>query len=996
MSSHNNPLALCMGADMEALSTVHTPTSFMEALTHAATPRPGHEPVRLASMFGGHHEVFVCFDAIKRQYEDTCRFDSTSPATAESAAGAVGGIPLMPTVTGHRAGTSPTHNPHRRTPCCEFKAVVRVISKNEWQLVREESILTHHTSCGDDDNNDDGAETGEGVRVTDSLATGVCNRTSTRGVTAHAVSGDEAHAAVETGNTRVTTASAPAGTNIVDTSPPTDAHATGLMSFPPFTSDGADEASVVSTPAHGTANGIPENNTATAPEHHTPSSALPATECTTLSNAAHICMDACPHTVHALAGGANDHGTTTSHTDARDTGGTLSQDHPEDAVGVGLDVNGDSNDVCLFDSLPTELCLNIFSFFSDFQVVSTLGQVSRQWNALAQAMVGTKMDLSNDRLAALVVDDRFIHSLRRFHITELDISGCQAVTEAGVLAAASLNLSVFRARGIMFESLKAQHIVHEFGNLVELDLLDSVLPDLGGRSAASPHWQIKPHVRTVKLSCLHHTGIWSSFMQQFPNVEVAVLRDVQNTAALNDLASLTHLRSLTLTKCSIRARGLALITTLESLAMENVYVSGITYLPARPRGAELAEIIQQLPSLRDLTLKQVQTSGGYKVGTQEVTLIMAARPHMRSLCIESGEGLSDNALKAIAASTGSSLRRLELPDNPDFTNAGIVQLVEQCRGLMTLSLSACTQLSDVGVEAIARSCLELTTLNIARCTLVTEQGLYHLTAHRALHTLVAYGVHHAMRATRVRSQLAVRGVAVFYRGHDGRDGGGGGDGGDTSLWRAVTGTACTAEYSDTGLCECPRTQCTYCHKSFVGCLASDHAAMCTETPSPCPCCRSPVASSLLARHFTTECDAYTVGCPYCATFLPRHAVDRHLATCSVYKARQIPVHAYPGCPLRTAGCLARGHNAHIPKCSRYMVRCRCGDVMPRAVLNAHMTVCLTSHRPVLLPGLVERATARGISGRYRVRSGHKPRVLNEGEHYFVNFQGEEVHFPSKC
>ena len=47
-------------------------------------------------------------------------------------------------------------------------------------------------------------------------------------------------------------------------------------------------------------------------------------------------------------------------------------------------------------------------------------------------------DLSGDRLAALIVTDRFIYSLRRFRLTELDISGCREVSEAGVLAAASL------------------------------------------------------------------------------------------------------------------------------------------------------------------------------------------------------------------------------------------------------------------------------------------------------------------------------------------------------------------------------------------------------------------------------------------------------------------------------------------------------------------------------------------------------------------------------
>jgi hypothetical protein len=44
-----------------------------------------------------------------------------------------------------------------------------------------------------------------------------------------------------------------------------------------------------------------------------------------------------------------------------------------------------------FDDLPTELCLQIFAYFSHFEVVSMLGQVSLRWLDLAQALIGTKM-----------------------------------------------------------------------------------------------------------------------------------------------------------------------------------------------------------------------------------------------------------------------------------------------------------------------------------------------------------------------------------------------------------------------------------------------------------------------------------------------------------------------------------------------------------------------------------------------------------------------------
>lgn len=46
---------------------------------------------------------------------------------------------------------------------------------------------------------------------------------------------------------------------------------------------------------------------------------------------------------------------------------------------------------CYFDELPPELCLEIFAFFSHFEVVSTLGQVCRRWLKLAQTLIGRSM-----------------------------------------------------------------------------------------------------------------------------------------------------------------------------------------------------------------------------------------------------------------------------------------------------------------------------------------------------------------------------------------------------------------------------------------------------------------------------------------------------------------------------------------------------------------------------------------------------------------------------
>eukprot|EP00037_Helgoeca_nana_P014873 m.139632 g.139632 ORF g.139632 m.139632 type:complete len:885 (+) comp22752_c0_seq23:250-2904(+) len=681
--------------------------------------------------------------------------------------------------------------------------------------------------------------------------------------------------------------------------------------------------------------------------------------------------------------------------------GAASESDPSDANTlhdvIGTAAGGGDVDLhrSYFDDLPTELCLQIFAYFSHFEVVSMLGQVSLRWLDLAQALIGTKMDFSGDRLAAMVVDDRFIFSLKRFHLTELDISGCTNLSEAGILAAASLGLTVFRARGFTFDTLAALHIFCNFAELKELDLLDSTLPDIRKeehtakdmytlKSKSPLQCQLKEGVTKVQLSCLHHAGVWSSIMQQFPNVQVAVLRDVQNTAALNDLVHLRALRSLVLTKCTVRARGIAEIKTLESLSMDQVYVSGITYLPARPRGTELAEVIEQLPNLRELSLKKVRASGDFEIGDDEVGVLVAASTGLRSLRLETAVSLTDRSLRTIAVKAGPTLRRLELPGNAWITNDGIVQLLEHCRGLTVLSLSACTQLSDVGVEAIARCCPDMTTLNIARCSLVTEQGLFHLADHSALSSIVLYGVHHAMHGGTVRSRLLRRGVAVHYRQNDTDD---------HAARRTPTQTICTAEYSDSRECECESALCAWCRAPVVECCAADHAEVCRETPVPCSCCGEHVPRSLLAHHYANECEKYIVACPECGVFLPQHRVPRHLDSCALFKARLVPAYEFPGCPLRTSGCLARGRHDHIAACRHYIVRCVCGDEMPRAAYAAHLTMCLAAHQPVRLhiSDAMKGGTLRLTRGRYALNHQAAHGHRREGTHYFVNFQGEEVH-----
>ena len=59
-------------------------------------------------------------------------------------------------------------------------------------------------------------------------------------------------------------------------------------------------------------------------------------------------------------------------------------------VGITL-LEPDTTGPCYFAELPTEMCLEIFSYFSHFEVVSTLGQVCQMWLSIAKTLVGQRL-----------------------------------------------------------------------------------------------------------------------------------------------------------------------------------------------------------------------------------------------------------------------------------------------------------------------------------------------------------------------------------------------------------------------------------------------------------------------------------------------------------------------------------------------------------------------------------------------------------------------------
>jgi hypothetical protein len=73
----------------------------------------------------------------------------------------------------------------------------------------------------------------------------------------------------------------------------------------------------------------------------------------------------------------------------------------------------------------------------------------------------------------------------------------------------------------------------------------------------------------------------------------------------------------------------------------------------------------------------------------------------------------------------SALTSLDLRENSQLTNAGIIKLTK-LTALNDLNLEHCENTTDEGVTALARSLTSLTRLDLSRCDQLTSEGMMAL------------------------------------------------------------------------------------------------------------------------------------------------------------------------------------------------------------------------------------------------------------------------------
>jgi hypothetical protein len=299
------------------------------------------------------------------------------------------------------------------------------------------------------------------------------------------------------------------------------------------------------------------------------------------------------------------------------------------------------------------------------------------------------------RLANLkLLTDQGMHDVAALpNLTELNVSLCRSITDAGVTAFAcgasrfsltSLNLS--SCSGVTDVSVKA---VAELPSLQSLDL---------------------------------------SWCNTVTDAGVEVLRGA------------TQLRSLAIRECSVTDVGVEAISSLPSLAELHLSVGeGIT-----DRSFEaLSEVCT------------LQTLGVYRLRPDcpcitDVGLTRLAKgcPNIKSLTLPHREGLSDSGVVQLAAMRG--LESLRLYGCDRITDASLQSLLPVLRHLTCLGLAGCakvtdasvlvaarlpvltsldvssTCLSDIGLLALAKDTETLEDLSCSKCASVTDKGVVAL------------------------------------------------------------------------------------------------------------------------------------------------------------------------------------------------------------------------------------------------------------------------------
>ncbi|GBL87412.1 F-box/LRR-repeat protein 7 [Araneus ventricosus] len=372
----------------------------------------------------------------------------------------------------------------------------------------------------------------------------------------------------------------------------------------------------------------------------------------------------------------------------------------------------------LFDRLPDELILRIFSFLSSNQLC-VCARVCRRWYFLAwEPQLWTTVCLSSEKINV----DRGLKTLFRLlcrdsptvclAVERISLSGCGKLTDKGLLTIARKcpELKTLEIKGCsLVTNAGIAEVMARCVSVARLDLTGcQQVTTIQPRSISSDRSDsVLDHPSSSALhlppQIVHHHQL---FLQYLDLTDCYCLEDLGLITILRNSPQLSHLylrRCVQITDGGVKAIA-SYCTMLKELSISDcILVTDFGIY-------ELAKLGSNLRYLSVAKCDQISDAG--------IKQIARHCYRLRYLNVRGCEAVSDHSMELLARSC-SRLRALDI-GKCDVTDSGLRVLSEHCPNLKKLSVKSCDLITDQGIQSIAFYCRGLQQLNIQDCNISVD------------------------------------------------------------------------------------------------------------------------------------------------------------------------------------------------------------------------------------------------------------------------------------
>ncbi|KAL3370137.1 hypothetical protein AABB24_007268 [Solanum stoloniferum] len=129
-----------------------------------------------------------------------------------------------------------------------------------------------------------------------------------------------------------------------------------------------------------------------------------------------------------------------------------------------------------------------------------------------------------------------------------------------------------------------------------------------------------------------------------------------------------------------------------------------------------------------LTLRTLKLLDCYKVGDDSILSLANYCKNLETLVIGGCRNISDEPMKALAASCSNSLRKLRMDWCLNITDSSLDCIISKCRELEVLDIGCCEELTDAAFQQLGSEnfMLGMKILKVSNCPKITVEGIKKL------------------------------------------------------------------------------------------------------------------------------------------------------------------------------------------------------------------------------------------------------------------------------